>query len=379
MSLASSLYLSETHLLHGDVSCTVDRVLVEEINLMLNQERLLDGDKSKVLSNFDRLFSSLCAQALTSLECAFLEELREHCITRLEAEFRFKKRLSSSEIQRWMNQRVAYVAKLSSTSVILLRLVTVFKRKQLQQRARLGQRKRTELTIDSGLTIYLARAVLQRAMRQAGVLRNLTSSFSKDVKVVGAGLELSIAGSTWWQSSTVEFGGINTDYAHFDEAIESPKAIVYLSEVGNDTGPTEYYPGLFESLGLTPLQELVSRVILSVGSNPSSALHQHFKGHEKLSSAPIFRNLFLRLPAEMRFNSHFGWDVPPKHELINEFMTRKHTVTGGPGTSLIFDGGRIVHRGGLIRKGERLVFQVVFGLNRGGLLRAAMARFQNSK
>jgi len=376
MSLASSLYLSETHLIHENLSCSADRVLVEEINSILNQRILLNGDKSTVLSKLDLLFSSLCAQALTSLEYAFFDELHELCITRLEAEFRFKNSLSSSEIQNWMNQRVAYVTTLSSASITLLRFLTALKRRKLKQRAKLGMRSRIELTIDSGLTIYLATVVLQVAMRQAGVFKHLSKSFSEDLKVVGAALEHSIAGSTWWQSSTAEFGGTNTDYAHFDEAIERPKAIVYLSEVDHQTGPTEFFPGLFEILDLTPLQEVVSRVILNVGRRPSSALYPHLKDFENLSTSPTFRQMFFRLPAEMRFNSHFGWDVPKSHDVVNEFMTRRITVAGGRGTSLIFDGGRVVHRGGLIRNGERTVFQVVFGLSRVGFLKAAASQLR---
>jgi len=52
------------------------------------------------------------------------------------------------------------------------------------------------------------------------------------------------------------------------------------------------------------------------------------------------------------------------HELVSEFAKRRVTVTGGPGIALVFDGGRVIHRGGLIQRGRRVVLQIVFGNER---------------
>ena len=63
----------------------------------------------------------------------------------------------------------------------------------------------------------------------------------------------------------------------------------------------------------------------------------------------------------MRFNSHFGWDVEP-HSQLEDFLLSKETQVLGPaGTTLVFDGARLLHRGGLIEEGERIVLQVIFG------------------
>jgi len=373
-SIADSIYVSEEPV---DKSWIVDQQLVAELNLSLYQLKIKnDSSESLALSQLDQLFESLIAQVETPMENRFVSDIHEFCRARLKEELRFKQKLSPDQFRCWTNERIAYVANLDPLYVSLLKFLTVFKRKHLEQRARQGLQKRTDLTVDSGITIFLSSIVLEFAMRNAGVLERLKLSFSNDLKVIGAALELSVSGSTWWRSSSKEFGGINTDYAHFDEAIESPKAIVYLSHVGSESGPTEFYPGLFESLGLTPLQELVSRVIGRVDNNRRLVFCKESQYSEIPSHATDFRSLLFRLPAELRFISHFGWDVPESHKLESEFISKKNTVLGGPGTALIFDGGRVVHRGGLIRTGERAVFQVVFGHNRSRFFRSVLSRLR---
>ena len=373
-SLGSSIYLTDSNENVENASRKLNRTTVAELNLLLrSQSRDRVENEREALRLLDELFESLTTQACSPLEQSFYSELNQLCSMRLGRECDFKLRLNESEMTSWEQNRIAFTTTLSRFWITLIKFVTITKRRLLHKRVQLGFRGRSQLTVDSGLTIFLTTAVLQRAFRHSGVLDSLGTSFSTKIKVIGAALEISAVGSTWWRSSIDDCGGVETDYGHFDEAIERPKAIVYLSDVGPDSGPTEYFPGLFETLKLTPLQELVSRVVLNVGADPKSALHPHTRGFRMRSAAPMFRYLFSQLPVEMRFNSHFGWDVPSTHPLRREFSNRRTQVIGDAGTTLVFDGGRVVHRGGLIRDGERLVLQVVFGLDRGSFQKSVLS------
>jgi hypothetical protein len=73
-----------------------------------------------------------------------------------------------------------------------------------------------------------------------------------------------------------------------------------------------------------------------------------------------FRKHFMLLPESLRFNSHFGWDILSGSKLENVIADREELMLGAPGKFVVFDGSRLLHRGGLIEEGERLVLQVVF-------------------
>jgi hypothetical protein len=59
-------------------------------------------------------------------------------------------------------------------------------------------------------------------------------------------------------------------------------------------------------------------------------------------------------------SSHFGWDILPGSDLEANLAQSEIAMTGGPGKTIVFDGSRLLHRGGLITEGDRLVLQVVF-------------------
>ena len=68
----------------------------------------------------------------------------------------------------------------------------------------------------------------------------------------------------------------------------------------------------------------------------------------------------MKLPSVIKFNSHIGWDVRPNSSLELAFEESEVQVVGKSGTTLLFDGARLFHRGGFVEKGDRLVMQVVF-------------------
>lgn len=232
----------------------------------------------------------------------------------------------------------------------------------LRDNAAAGARTRDALSVTSGPVIRDICMLLNRYFGDQGLLDAVSAYSGCRMRVSGAALELSITQSGWWRSRLgAQVESPRTLYAHLDESIDHPKSIVYLSEVGPEQGPTCVYSQAYQSLATTPLQELVGRILNRVGESDQSPLHGHYarQYHQSMSSEN-FRRHFMRLPDAMRFNSHFGWDVLPGGQVEEYLVSREQQMLGPAGTFVVFDGARLLHRGGLMNEGERIALQVIF-------------------
>jgi hypothetical protein len=225
-----------------------------------------------------------------------------------------------------------------------------------------GRFKRDDLTLSQGNEIRGIMAILNAQFARSGVLDALAAYSGQRVWVNGLAMELSVPHSRWWDSALPNLPRApQTVYAHLDEAIANPKAIVYLSDVTNGHGPTSCYPGAFDDLALNPLQALVGRVVGNVGNRVDSPLSSYYqKSYHQSMTSERFRQHFLRLPRALRFNSHFGWDVLPGSRAESSLAARERFMIGRAGTYLVFDGARLLHRGGMPHVGERIALQVLF-------------------
>jgi hypothetical protein len=233
---------------------------------------------------------------------------------------------------------------------------------RLRENALAGMLRREDLSVNSGRTTHRIRDVLNREFSRLGVLDVLSAYTGRKTKVAGLALELSVPQATWWSNA---IKGLDrppkTLYAHVDESISFPKAIVYLTNVTEKNGPTGCYPGAYEAMEINPLQEVVGRVVANVGSRPESPLHDYYaKQYHQSMSSERFRQHFMRLPPCIRFNSHLGWDVAPEGELERSLANSERLLLGAAGTFIAFDGARLLHRGGMIHDGERVALQVIF-------------------
>jgi hypothetical protein len=69
----------------------------------------------------------------------------------------------------------------------------------------------------------------------------------------------------------------------------------------------------------------------------------------------------MQLPTAFQGSSHFGDDILPKSPTAELLLSREETfLSGDRGQVLVFDGGRTLHRGSLVRHGERVAMQVAF-------------------
>jgi hypothetical protein len=350
----------------------------ETFTVLRQIARSLKGKSFSFLQNtcldvLERIFSSMLVQSADKYEKYFLSELHAECIRLINEELAWYARppcpkfiLLQDDIARSaalnMHTNRFFFGQLPLIAVEELRCLAAKDLIKFRANADAGRLKRDDLSVSNGVVVRAIRDILNREFAKLGVLDAVSSYVGRKTRVTGLALELSVAQATWWKNS---IEGIdrppNTLYAHYDESIQFPKSIVYLTDVTDQNGPTSCYPGAYESMQLNPLQEIIGRIIGTVGNRADSPLREYYnKKYHQSANCRNFRKHFMRLPEVLRFNSHMGWDVAPAHELETLLSSNEHKMTGPAGTFIAFDGARLLHRGGLMQKGERLALQVIF-------------------
>lgn len=327
-----------------------------------------------LIENLRGILSSLRAQSFSRAERLFIDELESECIRVLGEELKWYRKQQFSKFIDPTSEKVRndfiglqgegyFFGELSPKGLAELARLAEVELGNLRTNAATGRLKREDLSITSGSIQNAIRKELNREFQAIGVFEVLGAYTGCKVAVTGVALELSVPHSGWWENS---IGGLErpprTLYAHFDESIELPKAIVYLSDVNEKNGPTSCYPAVYDALRLNPLQELIGRVVGNIGNSENSPLKELYskKYHQSMSSE-LFRRHFMRLPISLRFNSHFGWDIMPGGNLEEDLLKFERKMIGPAGSFVAFDGAKLLHRGGLIEEGERVALQVIFG------------------
>jgi hypothetical protein len=320
------------------------------------------------------VFSELSAQTEDAYESAFLSELECECHRLLSLELAWYGRRRSQhflEIQSpsaladacSLLEHQHFTGQLSVPAVQEMQALAADDVKEFKKRAESGKLRRDELSVNGGNSVRALRDVLNREFGRCGVLDAVSALTGQRTYVVGLALELSAPGASWWTS---QIEGLarppHTLYAHVDETISSPKAILYLTDVGPRQGATGFYPGAYQRLNLAPLQEIIGRVVGNVGNHEDSVLRSHYaKAYHQSMTSPNFRAHFMRLPPDLRFNSHMGWDVVPESLAERELVGVERKLLGPAGTFIAFDGAQLLHRGGMVEQGNRVALQIIFG------------------
>jgi hypothetical protein len=311
------------------------------------------------------IFQQLLDQKLDKYEREFIKGLHTEILNYLDSEFIFRAKLKKPKFDdpnsKALRDSAFFYSELSESTRSKILKLSDSQVKIFRERAQAGLLKRTDLSINEGKVVVKISKLIDKDFRSQGIFDLVSDYVGIKYTFTGVSLELSVAGSTWWKNSIQGSTPPRTMYAHLDESIYAPKAIVYLSDVGPNNGPTSSYPGVYDSLNNNPLQDIIGRVVGRVGNNSESILFDYYaKSYHQSMGSIKFREHFMMLPESLRFNSHFGWDILADSELEGVISDREEVMLGGPGKFVVFDGSRLLHRGGLIEEGERLVLQVVF-------------------
>ena len=299
----------------------------------------------------------------------FVSELKQQCQRVLAADLKhfatrnrqFQLRGNDPNLSKLEDQKF-FLGQVSADCVSALLEVAREPIRGLRQRAASGKVTRDDLSINVGSVPKEFVGILNPEFERLGVNRVVSAYAQKRMEVCGLALELSVPAATWWRNLYRLPRPPKTLYAHTDEGLDYPKSILYLCDVGERNGPMAVYPHCEQRLRLNPLQKLVGRIVGSVGLRPESSLFEFYarrEAHQGFSSEN-FRRHFSMLPKVIKYNSHFGWDVLPDSNLEQTLTGAEMSIRGPAGTFAVFDGARLLHRGGLVEEGERIALQVIF-------------------
>jgi hypothetical protein len=122
------------------------------------------------------------------------------------------------------------------------------------------------------------------------------------------------------------------------------KGIIYVSEVTPDTGPFSYVIGS-NNFKSSTLEYLVRK------ANDNSRL-------DRCDRAT--RELFWALPHSLQKKSEFGNDLLDSASEATALLDNEHQFVSAEGDMILFD-NEGVHRGSMVRKGERQILQLIIG------------------
>lgn len=184
----------------------------------------------------------------------------------------------------------------------------------------------------------------------------------------GFAIEISVDDADWWRSRYEDVGISESPFAsyfHTDESRDVYKAIVYLDDVDSEKGPFSFIPSSYRS-DRPRFQWAASRAILTaLAALSADGLLKPRDQSRGLFTSAEARHLFSMLPTQLQLNSHFGFDVLDDSELSEQLKSSEVQLIAGAGHGIVFDGSRLVHRGGLVQKGARTALQIIFGVNKG--------------
>lgn len=204
--------------------------------------------------------------------------------------------------------------------------------------------------------------LLARFFRENSVLDGLSGYFKSNVTFTGFSLEYSHSRQNWWQDcySDVGLPISKTVYMHYDQGCRNPKAIIALSDVSEENGPTGYIKGSNNQ----PRSNFVHFMIKSIDRR----FHDDYVRGDKTYFRPRYQELdyrreFLLLPAALQACAHFGGDILDDSDLSAGLLKNEVKLTQDVGDCIVFDGDYGIHRGAVVSSGERLVFQVIFDID----------------
>ncbi len=183
-------------------------------------------------------------------------------------------------------------------------------------------------------------ALLEDVYARAGILATAEAYLGRPVVVKHMLLQINDAKDAYQRGKFADVGVPDpaTNYMHCDTSEEIVKCMVYLTGVTKEIGPFGYVLGS-NRLSVGTLEGLFRR------ANDRAGLSGY---------APETRRLFMALPAALRHKMMFGSDILDDTSDARSIVDGEYQFVSADGNAAIFDNLGI-HRGGLVREGERRV------------------------
>lgn len=188
---------------------------------------------------------------------------------------------------------------------------------------------------------------IETTLREAGVFEVASAYLGRKARLVDVNPQINDTTDTFWRDifPDAELATLPpTAYCHRDASGGDLKAIFYMTDVGERTGPFSYVVGS-NRMKISRLDDLICE------ANDSNGM----AGTDAASRAR-----FSALPKKLRQKGSFGNDLTPDTPLGREIGQGLWKVTAGKGSIVLFD-TKGIHRGGMVEDGERRVITCVIG------------------
>jgi phytanoyl-CoA dioxygenase PhyH len=252
-----------------------------------------------------------------------------------------------------------YICNLEADTLAQLRTLCAPHMKGLREKAKSGGIERIVYTFERYSKVGL---ILERFFSRQGILNGLSKYVGSNVSFTGFSLEYSHAGQKWWRGLYADLGlpETKTTYMHYDYGGRDPKAIIALSDITEETGPTGFVKGSHKVERSKFLHTMIKSLDYAFRVDP--ALPYESVYYRDRFAKMEYRREFLEQPTAFHGCSHFGEDILDDTPLSRELLGNEVKLTRDQGNCIVFDGNYGIHRGGLVRSGERFVFQIIFNI-----------------
>ncbi|MDM7980534.1 MAG: phytanoyl-CoA dioxygenase family protein [Rhizobium sp.] len=188
---------------------------------------------------------------------------------------------------------------------------------------------------------------IQSVFEDAGVLSAVETYLGRPVRIVDVNPQINDSTDGFWREvfADLKIPSIpGAAYFHRDASGGDLKAIIYFTDVGPENGPFTYVLGS-NKMSVSKFDDLICEA----------------NDHNGLSSTDIAaRKSFAALPARLRQKCAFGNDVIDNSDLARWIGENSWSIEAPKGSIVLFD-TKGVHRGGMVKTGQRRVITCVIG------------------
>ena len=179
-------------------------------------------------------------------------------------------------------------------------------------------------------------------LKELGIIQRAEHYKGYPLKLVHLAVQVGDPEDSDWRDHFIDAGIKDppTSYFHIDGSIANVKAIMYLTDVGEENGPFRYVRGSHLPLGIW-------ENAIRYGNDKA-----------RLDWCDIeHRKLFASLPRMLQKKSEFGNDM---QKGFDELLAKEyHFLSERDGNLILFDPGGM-HRGGMVESGKRIILQMNF-------------------
>jgi hypothetical protein len=188
---------------------------------------------------------------------------------------------------------------------------------------------------------------IEKALAESGTMAAASGYLGRPARLIDVNPQINDASDGFWRDVFPDTGLAEipaTAYCHRDASGGDLKAIFYMTDVDDRTGPFSYVLGS-NRMAVSKVDDLICE------ANDSNGL---------AATDPQARSLFAALPRKLRQKCSFGNDLTANSELTREIRAGLWAIKAPRGSIVLFD-TKGVHRGGMVEQGERRVITCVIG------------------